>query len=194
MGVRQSITRVSQTKLTVAVSHTSSSEGRAVLAEATKALFPVHGLPVMMEALIERILESCDGSIIAFRQKALKALGAIVEQDSSIFFQPNVRLAVEKRLMDSSPAVRDAALDMLGRYVVYNPELAVQYLPKIAERITDSGLSVRKRVIKLLKSLYPVITDHALRVDICRRLVCRINDEDDNVKVSLMRSSGSIFC
>lgn len=148
----------------------------------------------MMEALIERILESCDGSVIAFRQKALKALGAIVEQDSSIFFQPNVRLAVEKRLMDSSPAVRDAALDMLGRYVVYNPELAVQYLPNIAERITDSGLSVRKRVIKLLKSLYPVITDHALRVDICRRLVCRINDEDDNVKVSLMRSSGSIFC
>ena len=143
----------------------------------------------MMEALVERILESCDGSVIAFRQKALKALGAIVEQDSSIFFQPNVRLAVEKRLMDSSPAVRDAALDMLGRYVVYNPELALQYLPKIGERITDSGLSVRKRVIKLLKSLYPVVTDHAHRVDICRRLVCRVNDEDDNVKVRPIRSS-----
>lgn len=135
-----------------------------------------------MEPLLAHILQACEGAVIAFRQKALKALSSIVEQDSRIYFQPAVRLAVEKRLMDSSPAVRDSALEMLGRYVVYNPELATQYLPRIAERVTDSGLSVRKRVIKLLKGIYPVVSDPAARIDICRRLVARVNDEDDGVK------------
>jgi cohesin loading factor subunit SCC2 len=88
-----------------------------------------------MESLLVHILGACEGAVIAFRQKALKALASIVEQDPPIFLQDNVRQAVEKRLLDSSPAVRDAALEMLGRYVVYRPELAKQYLPKIAERI-----------------------------------------------------------
>ena len=93
-----------------------------------------------MDPILSHVLNACEGAVIAFRQKALKALSSIVEQDSSIYFQPNVRLAVETRLMDSSPAVRDAALEMLGRYVVYNPELAAQYLPRIAERVTVSCL------------------------------------------------------
>lgn len=88
-----------------------------------------------MDLLLAHVLKACEGAVIAFRQKALKALASIVEQDSSIFLQDDVREAVEKRLMDSSPAVRDAALEMLGRYVVYRPELAQEYLSKIEERI-----------------------------------------------------------
>jgi cohesin loading factor subunit SCC2 len=42
-------------------------------------------------------------------------------------------------------------------------------------------LSVRKRVIKLLKSFYPITTD-ARRIDIATRLVLRMLDEDDTVK------------
>lgn len=42
-------------------------------------------------------------------------------------------------------------------------------------------MSVRKRVIKLLKSFYPVTND-TRRVDIATRLVLRMMDEDDTVK------------
>lgn len=156
-----------------------------------------------MDMLLAHVLRACEGAVIAFRQKALKGLASIVEQDPSIFLQEDVRVAVEKRLMDSSAAVRDAALEMLGRYVVYRPELAQEYLSKIEERINvrdypcnflvpametdhdkqDSGLSVRKRVIKLLKSLYPVLGGLPQRASICRRLVGRVYDEDDSVKV-----------
>lgn len=100
------------------------------------ALFPVHGLAQAMDSVLQHVLESCEGVIIAFRQKALKALAQIVEQDPAIFLEERVRKAVEKRLMDNSPAVRDAALEMLGRYVTYRPDLAVQYLARICERST----------------------------------------------------------
>lgn len=42
-------------------------------------------------------------------------------------------------------------------------------------------MSVRKRVIKLLKSFYP-LTDDARKTDIATRLVLRMLDEDDTVK------------
>lgn len=43
-------------------------------------------------------------------------------------------------------------------------------------------MSVRKRVIKLLKAYYTVISDTARQVDITTRLVLRMHDEDDTVK------------
>jgi cohesin loading factor subunit SCC2 len=47
---------------------------------------------------------------------------------------------------------------------------------------------VRKRVVKLLRSLYDVTTEHDKRVDICIRLVQRVADEDDGVKELAVKS------
>lgn len=47
----------------------------------------------------------------------------------------------------------------------------------------DTGLSVRKRVIKLLRSIYSVIEDDQQKTEICRRLLSRVKDDDDGIKV-----------
>lgn len=41
-------------------------------------------------------------------------------------------------MLDSSPAVRDAALELVGKYVVSRPDLAAEYLPKICARTNVS--------------------------------------------------------
>lgn len=101
--------------------------------------------------------------------------------------------------MDSSPAVRDAAVDLIGKYMIDSPTVAGDYYRKIADRIAvchalpfilclsadncqDTGLGVRKRVIKLLRSFYGVVDDTDRRVDICIKLVIRMLDEDNTVK------------
>lgn len=101
--------------------------------------------------------------------------------------------------MDSSPAVRDAAVELIGKYMIDSPEVAGDYYQKIADRIAvsalhslvlsmylcltqDTGLGVRKRVIKLLKSFYGVTDDNSRRIDIATRLVLRMLDEDETVK------------
>lgn len=43
-------------------------------------------------------------------------------------------------------------------------------------------MSVRKRVIKLLKAFYSVTEDNARRIDIATRIVLRMLDEDETVK------------
>ena len=46
----------------------------------------------------------------------------------------------------------------------------------------DTSSGVRKRSIKLFKSIYAATDVHAQRVDIARALVLRLADEDDQVK------------
>lgn len=63
--------------------------------------------------------------------------------------------------------------------------------------VQDTGLAVRKRVIKLLKSYYGVTNDLVKKIDVCTKLVLRMLDEDDSVKVCgqkmVMRSSPFTF-
>ncbi|KAI0754694.1 hypothetical protein C8Q80DRAFT_1094239 [Daedaleopsis nitida] len=128
------------------------------------------------------VLQALDAPPVFMRTKALKALGQIVTSDPSILSAPNVRRGIETHLLDSSPAVRDAAVELIGKYIVDSPKFASDYYQRIADRIADTGLGVRKRVIKLLKAYHNVTEDRAARIDICTRIVLRMLDEDDTVK------------
>lgn len=54
---------------------------------------------------------------------------------------------------DSSPAVRDAAIELVGKYAVSRPDLASEYLPQICERIT-AGRFLARRIDLALTALY----------------------------------------
>ncbi|KAI0629898.1 hypothetical protein C8Q77DRAFT_1139118 [Trametes polyzona] len=128
------------------------------------------------------VLQALDAPPVFMRTKALKALGQIVTSDPSILSAANVRRGIETHLLDSSPAVRDAAVELIGKYMIDSPKFAADYYQRIADRFADTGLGVRKRVIKLLKAYYNVTDDRDTRIDICMRIALRMNDEDDTVK------------
>ncbi|KAJ3516976.1 hypothetical protein NLJ89_g794 [Agrocybe chaxingu] len=132
--------------------------------------------------ILSVILMALDAPAIFMRTKALRALGQIITSDATILASPNVRRGIENHLLDSSPAVRDAAVELIGKYMIDSPEVAGDYYSKIADRIADTGLSVRKRVIKLLKSFYAVTPNNDRRIDIATRMILRMLDEDDTVK------------
>jgi cohesin loading factor subunit SCC2 len=91
--------------------------------------------------------------------------------------------------------VRDIAVDLVGKYIVQKPSLATEYYRHIADRIEvsthlkshiddqDSGVGVRKRVIKLLTGIFSTVADSAIRTDICCRMIGAMDDSDDGVKV-----------
>ncbi|KAG6831056.1 hypothetical protein H0H87_006298, partial [Tephrocybe sp. NHM501043] len=134
------------------------------------------------QPILTIILMALDAPPIFMRTKALRALGQIVTSDATILATMNVRRSIESHLLDSSPAVRDAAVELIGKYMVDSPEVAGDYYPKIADRIADTGLGVRKRVIKLLKSFYGVTEITTRRIDIATRIVIRMIDEDETVR------------
>lgn len=116
----------------------------------------IQSLRNSFQPILNIILVALDAPPIFMRTKALRALGQIVTSDATIlsmvhtvelsFFralrdilQPNVRRTIESHLLDSSPAVRDAAVELIGKYMIDSPEVAGDYYQKIADRIAVSS-------------------------------------------------------
>lgn len=139
-------------------------------------------------------------SAVGLRAKALKGLSTIVQVDPDVLALGSVRQAFEARLSDPSPAVREPAVDLVGKYMLQKPSLAEEYYPHIALRVNvsrqplrlevieaddkDTGLAVRKKVIKLLRDIFAKSDSKKMRTDICCKMVEMIADDDHNIRVS----------
>uniref|UniRef100_A0A803Y3A8 Nipped-B protein n=1 Tax=Meleagris gallopavo TaxID=9103 RepID=A0A803Y3A8_MELGA len=127
---------------------------------------------------LTQILRVLGENAIAVRTKAMKCLSEVVAVDPSILARPDMQRGVHGRLMDNSTSVREAAVELLGRFVLCRPQLAEQYYDMLIERILDTGISVRKRVIKILRDIcieqptFPKITE------MCVKMIRRVNDEE----------------
>ncbi|KAF8889236.1 hypothetical protein CPB85DRAFT_1441418 [Mucidula mucida] len=159
-----------------------SKEEMAKIDRHAEEVGTIQNLRHSFNPILNVVLVSLDASAIFMRTKALKALGQIVVSDPTILAQQAVRRGIEGHLLDNSAAVRDAAVELIGKYMIDSPEVASGYFTKIADRIADTGLAVRKRVIKLLKAYYAVTQDVAQQAEIGTRLVLRMFDEDESVK------------
>lgn len=54
------------------------------------------------------------------------------------FLQSDMQRGVHGRLMDNSTSVREAAVELLGRFVLSRPQLTEQYYDMLIERILVS--------------------------------------------------------
>ncbi|KAL4169569.1 hypothetical protein KRP22_010487 [Phytophthora ramorum] len=105
-----------------------------------------------------------------------------------------VQTAVQMCCSDEKPSVREAAVDLIGTYVLLQPLLFDKYFDALAERLRDKGIKVRKSVCKIFKVVLismqnrsgDAISEQELRrKSACMKcLVERIGDaaEDQGVK------------
>ncbi|WVO15130.1 hypothetical protein L204_102774 [Cryptococcus depauperatus] len=133
------------------------------------------------DPILHALLTTLGTSSIGLRIKALRGVSSIIMVDPELLQLHYIRAALEERLSDVSPGVRDAAVELIGKYLVQKPELASQYYPQIALRTMDTGLSVRKRVIKILKGIFANMEEKKMQVDICCRLIALIDDQDPGI-------------
>lgn len=127
---------------------------------------------------LSQILKVLGENTTAVRTKAMKCLTQVVEADPDILRRPNVKFAVHSRLLDSATSVREAAVDLLGKFLLQSPELIDVYYDMLTQRILDTGVSVRKRVIKILKDICVEQPDFEKVPEICVRIIRRVNDEE----------------
>uniref|UniRef100_A0A0X3NT48 Nipped-B protein n=1 Tax=Schistocephalus solidus TaxID=70667 RepID=A0A0X3NT48_SCHSO len=135
------------------------------------------------DVYLSQICKLLSESSVAVRTKALRCLSAVVEADPGVLARCDIELAVRSRLHDSSTSVREAAVDLLGRFLVCRPELTAQYYPMLSDRIRDTGVSVRKRVIRILRDICIEQPDFARIADICVMIIRRVKDEESVKKL-----------
>ncbi|CAF3834606.1 unnamed protein product [Rotaria sordida] len=119
------------------------------------------------------------------RSKAMKCLCTVVEADPTVLARNDIKSCVKVGLTDKSISVREAAIDLIGRYIVQKQELILQYYDVLCERSIDTGVSVRKRVVKIFRDVCLTQPNFNRIPDICSRLLRRIHDEESIRKLVL---------
>ncbi|KOO23662.1 nipped-b-like protein [Chrysochromulina tobinii] len=137
------------------------------------------------------------------RARALKALREVIKADPSVLSLKGVAQTVQGRLRDdSSIAVRESVLDLLGEYLRLKPELITQYYATIASRLSDPGVSVRRAGAGVgsvadgpLSPSRPALSASDRAIDACCRMVLRLgpNEEEEVHKLVLKAFSDLWF-
>ncbi len=112
------------------------------------------------------------------RSKAIKCLSLIIEADPQILLKQKVFSCVEANFLHQTISVREASVDLIGRFITLKPELTNHYYKLLSERILDVGVSVRKRVIKIFRDICISQPDFAHLSEISVKILRRISDEE----------------
>ncbi|TXG57919.1 hypothetical protein EZV62_015748 [Acer yangbiense] len=130
------------------------------------------------DKILHMLLASLRENSPVIRAKALRAVSIIVEADPEVLCDKRVQLAVEGRFCDSAISVREAALELVGRHIASHPD----YFEKVAERIKDTGVSVRKRSIKIIRDMCTSNANFSEFTTACIDILSRVSDDESSIQ------------
>ncbi|KAH8252070.1 hypothetical protein KR032_009299, partial [Drosophila birchii] len=130
------------------------------------------------DGCLKKIILVVNEPSIAVRTRAMKCLANIVEVDPFVLKRKDMQMGVNQKFLDTAISVREAAVDLVGKFVLSNQELIDQYYDMLSTRILDTGVSVRKRVIKILRDICIEYPDFGKIPEICVKMIRRVNDEE----------------
>ncbi|KAL6498572.1 hypothetical protein OROHE_026513 [Orobanche hederae] len=134
------------------------------------------------DKILQVLLASLRENSPVIRAKALRAVSIIVEADPEVLGDKLVQDAVEGRFCDSATSAREAALELVGRHIASHPDVGLKYFGKVAERIKDTGVSVRKRAIRIIRDMCISSAEFPQYTAACVEIISRINDEESSIQ------------
>ena len=102
-------------------------------------------LSLSFPRLLGVLLRLMGDDMASIRKLSVKAILQVVNVDPALMAQPSVRKEVSRCFHDEAISVREAAVSLVGDYVIQTPNLAAAFHMSLLERIVDRGVSVRKR-------------------------------------------------
>ena len=189
---------------------------RPVAALAATALYrPMRPHVTTLSLTVSVVLKTLrDDAKPAFRTKALKVLAEVLDSQPALLRDRQVKLVVFEAFKDTAISVREAVTDLVGRYLLTDLALAYEYHEVLLLGIQDRGISVRKRVIKIIgtqfRSLNALVAccncwsaclcfslsgdvcvkfpEHQAYAPLCVLLLRRLHDEEESIQKTVLRT------
>ncbi|CAO3606861.1 unnamed protein product [Mucor fragilis] len=143
--------------------------------------------------ILSEILLCLDKDAVVYRTKALKAIGKIASEVPEIMDDTRIRASVVQRIHDGSPSVRDAAVDVVAKYLGRLDHVPMNLYEVVSARIMDTAVTVRKRLVKLLRELYSKLTDRDIKIDVASKLILRIGDNEITISQLSLKATQEIL-
>jgi cohesin loading factor subunit SCC2 len=108
----------------------------------------------------------------------------VTDSDQQLMIYSFMKKAVTQRFSDEAISVREAAVSLVGAYVVRSPTVANSFHAAFMIGLSDSGVSVRKRTIKILEDILCSNPNYKGRAEACSEMLRLAADpkEDDGVR------------
>jgi len=141
-------------------------------------------LSLSFPRLLGVLLRLMGDSMASLRKLSLKAFLQVVNVDPALMAQPSVRKEVSRCFHDEAISVREAAVSLVGDYVLQSPNLANHFHAPLLERMMDKGISVRKRAVKIFRDIILSNPSYGGRASAMHCMLQRADDrkEDDGVR------------
>ncbi|KAG2212612.1 hypothetical protein INT47_000588 [Mucor saturninus] len=143
--------------------------------------------------ILSEILTCIEKDGVLYRTNALKAIGKIASEVPEILDEIRVRNSVLQRIHDPSPSVRDAAVDVVAKYLGRLDNVPIKLYEAVSSRIMDTSYIVRKRLVKLLQDLYFKFYDPEIKIDIASKLILRIGDNEVVISQLALKTTQTIL-
>ena len=94
-----------------------------------------NGMWLFKLIFVQQILRVLVEPAIAVRTKAMKCMAMIVEADPTVLALKDMEAGVRHSFLDASTSVREASVDLVGRFILSRPSLIDQYYDMLSARI-----------------------------------------------------------
>jgi cohesin loading factor subunit SCC2 len=159
-----------------------SDEGRSRIV--VDLLCKLSSLLMSFQHQVGFLVKLMESSSPTIRKLSLKAIEKIAHGDPVIMLYPFIRQAVIRRFVDESISVREAAVSLVGSYVVNTPDVANAFHKAFMVGLADPGVSVRKRTICVLQDILSSNAGYKCRAEACSAMLRLSADpkEDDSTR------------
>ena len=125
---------------------------------------------------LNQLMRMVNETNVQIRTRAMKSLTSVLSVDPTLIGSSDLKVWIRTRMCDMSSMVRESTVDLVGRSLQQRPELATEFHDILSDRMLDTSVAVRKRVIRILRdSIHKMET--SVHTDLCVKLVMRIQDE-----------------
>lgn len=132
--------------------------------------------------LLAPIVQCVRSPVLSVRLRALRALGNVAGANLSLLDDARIRDTIVTHLTDASASVREVSVSILASYLLHVPAQVSTYFHALSERVMDTAVSVRKRVVRFLYDAYVLnLDDETKRLALLRMLRC-MHDIDPTVQ------------
>jgi cohesin loading factor subunit SCC2 len=148
-----------------------------------------HALANLNQGLGRRfpdIVKTLSGSLSSgqsqVRSRSLKSVVSILETDSSLLDRdPTLMDDIFRCVSDDSAMVRDSALALIAKIIVWKPALQEKGVKHILESSGDAKIGVQKKSLSHLKDIYLRDANLSLQAAIAENILRRTVDLEDTV-------------
>lgn len=143
--------------------------------------------------LIAPLLRGASATALSTRTRALRALGNVAAVDAHLLDDAAVREVVRAHVVDTSASVRETAIAILGAYMLQSRAARTGYRAEIAARAMDAAVGVRRRVLRILRSLCASDEAYADQLEAVVRIVRAVHDEDVGIQALAIRTLAALW-